>query len=70
MKHRVRIVTEKNHMNNNFFTYFCESGIVSGFLYTHTHTHIWFFDRKNLPFLNNLLGPSISKKNKIGTFFL
>ena len=39
VKHGVRIVTEKNHMNNNFFTYFCESKIVSGLLYP-THTHI------------------------------
>lgn len=32
VKHKLRIVTKKIHMNNNFFAYFYESEIVSGFL--------------------------------------
>ena len=43
VKHRVRIVREKNRMNNNLFTYFCESGIVFGFLYQPTHIYIVFW---------------------------
>ena len=33
VKHKVRIVIEKIHKNNNFFAYFCESEIVSGFFF-------------------------------------
>ena len=33
VKYKVRLVTEKNHMNNNLFAYFCESEIISEFLF-------------------------------------
>ena len=32
-KHRVRIVTKKDHMNKRFFTYLYKSEIVFGFLF-------------------------------------